>query len=306
MEYYQLPFLVFSRANHPHVALLCVSTDSFLIKYLHGSLIAVDHCRIVLHGFQHECHHGLEIVLVNTENPVTHGLPGKRKSQPLPFFFLPVFRDRKLKLVVINLGKNGWTRLAPFNQRIFEFIRQISGNNNRLGLIRAGLAGFHASVFAGFTCASAVFASMAGILVGEMVVTVNVSGNTHVFRVDQFLTNAFQFTISAARTRKIILWNGVLMDNNGKVSNNLFLSALLFPLVTRDFNSLSFNRLRNGSRFFLAKNAQLHCAVCHGGYLLRSDIFYLAYQNLYANNGAATKGVTDDTADGFSEKKCLA
>lgn len=40
-------------------------------------------------------------------------------------------------------------------------------------------------------------------------------------------------------------------------------------------------------------------------YLLRPDIFYLAYQNLYANNGAATKGVTDDTADGFSEKKVL-
>ncbi len=38
-------------------------------------------------------------------------------------------------------------------------------------------------------------------------------------------------------------------------------------------------------------------------YLLRPDIYYLAYQNLYANNGAATKGVSDDTADGFSEKK---
>ena len=41
-------------------------------------------------------------------------------------------------------------------------------------------------------------------------------------------------------------------------------------------------------------------------YLLRPDIYYLAYQNLYANNGAATKGVSDDTADGFSEKKVLA
>lgn len=38
-------------------------------------------------------------------------------------------------------------------------------------------------------------------------------------------------------------------------------------------------------------------------YLLRPDIYYLAYQNLYANNGAATKGVSHDTADGFSEKK---
>lgn len=38
-------------------------------------------------------------------------------------------------------------------------------------------------------------------------------------------------------------------------------------------------------------------------YLLRPDIYYRAYQNLYANNGAATKGVNDDTADGFSEEK---
>ena len=38
-------------------------------------------------------------------------------------------------------------------------------------------------------------------------------------------------------------------------------------------------------------------------YLLRPDIYYVAYQNLYANNGAATKGVDDDTADGFSEEK---
>ena len=36
-------------------------------------------------------------------------------------------------------------------------------------------------------------------------------------------------------------------------------------------------------------------------YTLRPDIYYVAYQNLYANNGAATKGVNEDTADGFSE-----
>lgn len=36
-------------------------------------------------------------------------------------------------------------------------------------------------------------------------------------------------------------------------------------------------------------------------YMLRPDMYYLAYRNLYANNGAATKGVNDDTADGFSE-----
>lgn len=35
-------------------------------------------------------------------------------------------------------------------------------------------------------------------------------------------------------------------------------------------------------------------------YLLREDIYYAAYQKLYANRGAATKGIDDDTADGFS------
>ena len=33
-----------------------------------------------------------------------------------------------------------------------------------------------------------------------------------------------------------------------------------------------------------------------------SDIYYVAYQHLYSNKGAGTKGVTDDTADGFSPK----
>lgn len=36
-------------------------------------------------------------------------------------------------------------------------------------------------------------------------------------------------------------------------------------------------------------------------YLLRPDIYYVAYQHLYSNKGAGTKGVTEDTADGFSE-----
>ena len=35
-------------------------------------------------------------------------------------------------------------------------------------------------------------------------------------------------------------------------------------------------------------------------YLLREDIYYAAYQKLYANRGATTKGIDDDTADGFS------
>ena len=37
-------------------------------------------------------------------------------------------------------------------------------------------------------------------------------------------------------------------------------------------------------------------------YMLRPDIYYVAYQHLYSNEGAATKGVDDDTADGFSEE----
>jgi group II intron reverse transcriptase/maturase len=35
--------------------------------------------------------------------------------------------------------------------------------------------------------------------------------------------------------------------------------------------------------------------------MLRPDLYYLAYKHLQANNGASTKGVNEDTADGFSE-----
>lgn len=38
-------------------------------------------------------------------------------------------------------------------------------------------------------------------------------------------------------------------------------------------------------------------------YLMRPDIYYEAYRRLYANKGAATKGINSDTADGFSENK---
>ena len=37
-------------------------------------------------------------------------------------------------------------------------------------------------------------------------------------------------------------------------------------------------------------------------YLLRPDIYFIAYQHLYNNKGANTKGINDDTADGFSEE----
>ena len=36
-------------------------------------------------------------------------------------------------------------------------------------------------------------------------------------------------------------------------------------------------------------------------YMLRPDIQYAAYKKLYSNDGAATKGINQDTADGFSE-----
>lgn len=38
-------------------------------------------------------------------------------------------------------------------------------------------------------------------------------------------------------------------------------------------------------------------------YLLRPELYFTAYKNLYANNGASTKSVINDTADGFSEDK---
>lgn len=38
-------------------------------------------------------------------------------------------------------------------------------------------------------------------------------------------------------------------------------------------------------------------------YMLREDIYYVAYSRLYSNKGASTKGVNDDTADGFSQVK---
>ena len=39
--------------------------------------------------------------------------------------------------------------------------------------------------------------------------------------------------------------------------------------------------------------------------MLRPDIYYVAYKNLYANSGASTRGVDNDTADGFGEKKIM-
>ena len=54
-----------------------------------------------------------------------------------------------------------------------------------------------------------------------------------------------------------------------------------------------------------------HSSECHPDgnfdrlyrYLLRDDIYAAAYQHLYANNGALTKGSNEDTADEFSVQK---
>ena len=38
-------------------------------------------------------------------------------------------------------------------------------------------------------------------------------------------------------------------------------------------------------------------------YMLRPDLYYIAYKKLYSNNGAGTQGVDNDTADGFCVEK---
>lgn len=55
----------------------------------------------------------------------------------------------------------------------------------------------------------------------------------------------------------------------------------------------------------MEKNSKEHPDGVHTRlyrYLLREDAYYSAYQKLYANKGAATKGTDDDTADGFGKK----
>lgn len=41
-------------------------------------------------------------------------------------------------------------------------------------------------------------------------------------------------------------------------------------------------------------------------YMLRPDLYYVAYKNLYANSGAATQGVNSDTALDFLKRKSKA
>ena len=54
---------------------------------------------------------------------------------------------------------------------------------------------------------------------------VHMGGNPYIFSIDEFLADVLQLFIAAAWAGKLILWNLVLMDNNGKVGNNLFLGA---------------------------------------------------------------------------------
>ncbi len=52
----------------------------------------------------------------------------------------------------------------------------------------------------------------------------------------------------------------------------------------------------------ITKNAREHPEGSYDRifrYLLREDIYYIAFQHLYSNKGAMTKGINDDTADGF-------
>jgi len=60
--------------------------------------------------------------------------------------------------------------------------------------------------------------------------------------------------------------------------------------------------LANISRNSLANSEEVFTRLFR--YMLRPDMYYLAYKHLYANDGAATPGVDkEDTADGFSEEK---
>lgn len=55
----------------------------------------------------------------------------------------------------------------------------------------------------------------------------------------------------------------------------------------------------------MEKNSKDHPTGVHTRlyrYLLREDTYYSAYQKLYANKGASTRGTDNDTADGFGRK----
>lgn len=57
--------------------------------------------------------------------------------------------------------------------------------------------------------------------------------------------------------------------------------------------NISKNSSKNKDEVF----TRLYC------YMLRPDLYFIAYKNLYANKGASTQGIDNDTADGFSKEK---
>ena len=92
------------------------------------------------------------------------------------------------------------------------------------------------------------------------------SGNTHIFRVSKFPTNAFQIIVAATRTAAFLFCNGVFMDDNGKGGDDFFLCPLLASFVTMYFYGFRFGRLRSGRRGILTEKAQLLHTACHGSY----------------------------------------
>ena len=63
-----------------------------------------------------------------------------------------------------------------------------------------------------------------------MIMPVDMGGNPYIFSINELLANVLQLFIPAAWTGKLLLRNLVLMDNNGKVGNNLFLVRFFFRL----------------------------------------------------------------------------
>ena len=86
-----------------------------------------------------------------------------------------------------------------------------------------------------------------------------------------------------------------MKENSHCIRNQILLREenLIMKPTTKILDRIRKNTERNNEEVF----TRLY------RYMLRPDMYYRAYQNLYANKGAATRGVDDDTADGFSEEK---
>ena len=86
-----------------------------------------------------------------------------------------------------------------------------------------------------------------------------------------------------------------MKENSHCIRNQILLREenLIMKPTTKILDRIRKNTERNNEEVF----TRLY------RYMLGPDMYYRAYQNLYANKGAATRGVDDDTADGFSEEK---